>query len=441
VQAPGAEPIPQNATAQVKRSGCAWWLLILLVFPGRAHGDLLVGNNGERFFGKILEETATNVVFESEFAGKLTIPQSQIRDLERGVSAPPTNAPAAAVTNIIATGSAAWKPPGVGTDGADWVQLKSGEWLRGELKYIQNKEVEFNSDEMDEQTLKLKDVRRVYTAHRVFSQFDGREPVYGKVVVSNDVVRIAAEMPVELPLDSLLGITPSGGTRGIRTWTGNLSLGLSLESGNHHQTSFTTKAELLRLTPNTKLDLNYLGNYSELDGAVNANNDRVNLTYDVRLNRDWFVRPVQFEYYRDPLANIANRYTLGVGGGYYIFDRSGLEWTLSAGPSFQYTRFSTVQTNEDETVSTPAGVLQSKFEADITSRLTLKQTWQVTLTKQDAGLYTHHSVSTLEFDITKYLSLDVSLIWDYLQNPQRKADGTVPQKNDTYLTVGCEVDF
>jgi hypothetical protein len=198
---------------------------------------------------------------------------------------------------------------------------------------------------------------------------------------------------------------------------------------------------LLRLTPNTKLDLNYLGNYSELDGAVNANNDRVNLTYDVRLNRDWFVRPVQFEYYRDPLANIANRYTLGVGGGYYIFDRSGLEWTLSAGPSFQYTRFSTVQTNEDETVSTPAGVLQSKFEADITSRLTLKQTWQVTLTKQDAGLYTHHSVSTLEFDITKYLSLDVSLIWDYLQNPQRKADGTVPQKNDTYLTVGCEVDF
>jgi hypothetical protein len=40
------------------------------------------------------------------------------------------------------------------------------------------KEVEFDSDEMDALTLKLKNVRSVYTAHRVFAQFDGREPAY-----------------------------------------------------------------------------------------------------------------------------------------------------------------------------------------------------------------------------------------------------------------------
>ena len=51
-------------------------------------------------------------------------------------------------------------PPAVGHDDADWVQLKSGEWLRGQLKYIQDKDVEFDSDELDEQTLKLKNVRQ-----------------------------------------------------------------------------------------------------------------------------------------------------------------------------------------------------------------------------------------------------------------------------------------
>ena len=416
--------------------------LFIYAATGLVHADLLIGSNGERFLGTIVEETATNVVFNSELAGRLIFPQSKIRDLERTTPGQLTNALAAvAVTNSATTNQASWKPPGVGTDGADWVQLKSGEWLRGQLKYVQNKEVEFDSDEMDQQTLKLKDVKKLYTAHRMFTQFENGKPTYGRVVISNDVVMVAGEKPLQLHRDELIGITPSGGAAGIRNWTGSANLGLNLQSGNHHQTTLTTSAELMRLTPNTKMDLNYLGNYSKLDGQENANNDRVNLTYDIRLNRDWFVRPVQFEYYHDPLANIDFRFTGGVGVGYYIFDRSGLEWTVAAGPSFQYTRFSNVTTNQSITASTPAGVLQSKFKADITSRLTFIQTWQGTFTDRDAGKYTHHSVTTLEFEIKRHLELDVSFVWDFLQNPQTRSDGTVPQKNDTYLTVGMGVRF
>ena len=118
--------------------------------------------------------------------------------------------PVAAVTNAP-TNALAWKPPGVGLDGSDWVQLKSGEWLRGEIKYVQNKEVEFDSDELDQQTLKLKDVRSLYTAHRMFTRFDYGLPLYGKVVISNDVVTVNAEPPVSLPRDDLIGITHGGG--------------------------------------------------------------------------------------------------------------------------------------------------------------------------------------------------------------------------------------
>ncbi len=395
-----------------------------------ARGDVLTGTNGERFVGAVIEQTTNHVVFESELAGRLTFPQSKIRDLQRTLSPALTNAAIAGVATNAPTNAISWKPPGVGRDGSDWVQLKSGEWLRGDLKYIQNKEVEFDSDELDQQTLKLKDVSRLYTAHRVFTQFENQRPAYGTVVISNELVMVSGAEPLSLHRDLLMGITPSGGKTGINNWSGNASLALSLQSGNNDQTTLSTSAELARRTPNTTLLFDYLGNYSQVNNVQSANNGRVNVTYDVRLNHDWFVRPIQWEYYHDSLANISYRLTGSMSAGYYIFDRTGLEWTVSAG-----------RADQADSASTPAAVLNSNFKQDITQRLTFKQSWQSIFTKREAGQYTHHSVSTLEFEIKRHLNLDVSFIWDYLQNPQTRSDGEIPQNSDYYLTVGFGVRF
>ena len=419
-------------------------VLAALALPARA--DVLISTNGERFVGTVIEETTNLVVFQSQLSGRLTLYPGEIRKLERTVPGE-TNAPTAptvvstnksiptAATNLL------WVPPVVGHDGADWVQLKSGEWLRGQLKYIQDKEVQFDSDELDEQTLKLKDVRQVYTARRMYTQFESEKPVLGNVVVSNDIVMVSGPEAVSQPLELLTGITPSGGKTGMRNWSGNAVAGVSMQSGNNKQTTVNTSAELARRTPNTTFLLDYLGNYSEANGVENANNYRVNLSYDVRLNRNWFVRPVQFEYYRDPPANIAYRLTGGVSAGYYIFDRNDLEWTVSAGPAFQYTEFSTVEPGQPDTASTPAGVFVSNFKYDLTSRLTFIQALQCTVTKREAGQYTHHAVTTLEFEIKRHLNLDVSFIWDYLQNPQARSDSAIPEKSDYYLTVGLGMRF
>jgi hypothetical protein len=419
--------------------GVALGLLLLSATAGRA--DILTGTNGERFVGTAIEETTNSVVFDSELAGRLTFPQSKIRELERTSIAVTNAAMVSVAATNISTNTISWTPPGVGTDGSDWVQLKSGEWLRGQLKYIQNKEVEFDSDELDQQTLKLKDVSKVYPAHEMFTQFEDQKPVYGTVVISNELVIVSGAEPLALHRDLLMGITPSGGRTGINDWSGNFNLALSVQSGNNTQTTLSTSAELARRTPNTTFLIDYLGNYSQVNNVQSADNKRVNLTYDVRLNQDWFVRPVQLEYYQDTLANISYRFTAGVGAGYYIFDRTGLEWQVSAGPSFQYTKFETVETNQADSASTPAAVLNSNFKADLTQRLTFIQSWQSTFTERAAGTYSHHSVSTLEFEIKRHLNLDVSFIWDYLQNPQQKSDGTIPQNSDYYLTVGFGVRF
>lgn len=336
---------------------------------------------------------------------------------------------------------AAWRPPGVGIDGEDWVQLKSGEWLRGQLKYIQNKDVEFDSDELDEMTIKLKDVRSVYTAHPVYTQFDRRQPVYGTVVIDGDVVTVNGAVPLSLKRNQLIGITPKGDITGMRIWSGYANIGFSTQSGNSSQTTVSTSAELARRTPNTTLLFDYLGNYSKANGTENSNNDRLDMTYDIRINRDWFVRPMQAEYYQDPLSNISYRVSVGAGGGYYIYDISGLEWKISTGPGYQYQKFRTVEVGQSDTATTPQWLLESKYKLDITDRLTFRQTWQSYFMSSESGRYSQHTVTTLEFEIKRHLNLDVSFIWDFLQNPQPKSDGSVPARNDRYLTVGLGVRF
>ena len=411
-----------------------------------ARADVLIGTNGERFVGTVLKETPGAVVFDSELGGRLTIPRTQIRELQRTPPLitdnrlPITNAPPTPSTLNSQLSTNAWQPPGIGQDGSDWIQLKSGEWLKGHLHYIQERKVEFDSDELKDLSLDLKNVRQVYPAKPLFIKFEGRDKIYGTVVISNDVVQVLGPEQVSLPRDQLTGITP-GGKREIDFWSAKASIGLNFQSGNTRQATESASAEVARRTPATVIQVNYLGNFSEVNGIQNANNHRVNEIYDIRLSHDWFLRPLQFEWYRDQVANISRRLTPGLGVGYYIFDRPGLEWQVSGGPSYQYTKFETVEAGQSDSASTVAAYVQSSFKADITPRLKFIQTFGATLTSQDAGLYTHHAVSTLEFEIKRHLDLNVSFVWDYLQDPKTDSSGVVPQHSDYRLIVGAGVKF
>jgi len=409
--------------------------------PMTSLADVLIGINGERFVGKVIEERTDSVVFESETAGRLIVPRDRIRELQRTApSVVNTNLVPTQVTSTAVSTNIAWQPPGVGKDGFDWLQLKTDEWLKGRLRYIQDKKVLFESDKLEDLTFELKDVRYLYSARPMFAKFHGRDQVYGTVILGTNTVEVLGPEQVELPRNQLTGIAP-GGNRELDFWSAKASIGFNFQSGNTKQATLNATAELARRTPATQFLLNYLGNYSEVEGEQTANNHRANLSYDVRLNPNWFVRPVQLEYYRDQLANIAHRGTAGVGFGYYVFDQDKLEWKVAAGPGYQYTRFATVAPGADETASTAAGLLQSNFKADITSRLTFIQTFAATLASEEAGLYSHHFVATLEYEIKKNLDANISFVWDYLQNPQTEASGVVPQHSDLRMTVGIGVKF
>ncbi|MCG3149100.1 MAG: hypothetical protein PCFJNLEI_02559 [Verrucomicrobiae bacterium] len=403
-------------------------LTFLLAFGGwttSGLGDVLIGTNDERFVGSVIEETADTVVFESEIGGRLVVPRNRLREVQR--TAPPPRP--------------FWKPPGVGKDGHDWVELKSGEWLCGWIRYVQDKEVEFDSEELEEMTLKLKDIRTLFTAKPMDAMFANRAAVQGLIVISNELVYVTGVEGVQLARTELIGITPASGKPGMKYWAGKFTVSLSLSSGNTESTDLSLSGELSRRTPNTELSLNYLGNVSEVAGVESENNQRLNLSYDVRLTRQWFVRPVLVEYFYDPLVNIAARVTGGIGGGYYILDRDDLEWKIMVGPAYQYTKYDTVDVGEKDYSATPAAVLYSLFKADITRRVKTTVAYQGMAVQEKAGLYSHHAVFQVTFEIKHRLDLDVAFVWDYLQNPQPDSGGEIPKRSDLRLDVGLGMRF
>jgi putative salt-induced outer membrane protein YdiY len=274
----------------------------------------------------------------------------------------------------------------------------------------------------------------------MFTKFYDSPQIFGSVMVSNNVVTVTGPEQLARSRDELAGIT-SGGKRELSLWSGKLTAGFNIQSGNTRQANVNASAELARRTPATRFELDYLGNFGEVEGNQTANNQRVNVVFDVRLDRHWFLRPLLAEYYTDPLANLDARSTVGGGAGYNIFDRDNLEWDVALGPAYQYSRFRTVEAGQSASASTASLVLQTNFKADITRRLKFIQIFSANLMSEEAGQYAHHSETKFEFEIKRHLDLDLSLVWDYLQNPQVESSGQTPLHNDVRLILGLGVKF
>ena len=75
--------------------------------------------------------------------------------------APAKTAPPEARSTKAGPTVAPWKPPVPGSDKFDWVQLKSGEWLKGEIQVMRKESLEFESDELDTLNLDWDDVLEV----------------------------------------------------------------------------------------------------------------------------------------------------------------------------------------------------------------------------------------------------------------------------------------
>ncbi|WP_455207247.1 DUF481 domain-containing protein [Kaarinaea lacus] len=332
-------------------------------------------------------------------------------------------------------------------DKFDWIQLTSGEWLKGELKVMYNFSLEFDSDELDLQKFDWEDIKQIrsagYQSLRIEPKDGKGEPitVIGVLhLVDGKVRTTSGDQVLEFERERIVSIA-KGSTKESDLWTGKISLGINIRSGNSDlvDSSFTANAK--RRTAESRIIIDYIGNYSKAESVETSNNHRLNGYYDLFLTSKYFWRPVFSEYYRDRFKNINNQVTAGTAFGYSIIRMPKTEWEVSGGVGVLYKQFVSVEAGQNSDNTSPSLGLGTRYETDFTNWLEYLFDFKFQIVDKDSGTYIHHLITTLESDLISDLELDISFVWDRVQDPQPAADGTVPKKDDFQLIVGIGYEF
>ena len=342
-------------------------------------------------------------------------------------------------------GEKSWQPSPPMPDTFDWIQLTSGEWLKGKITAMYDEKLEFDSKELDELTIDWEDIKEIRSAGTMQIGFQNDVVATGQLLVEGDAVRVMGEEDQSYSRSDLLTIT-AGAPKEINYWSGKLTLSANISEGNTDQVEFSTQANFKRRTPKNRINIDYLANFSEANleetgDTTIVDSQRFNAGWNRYFSKRFFWSPVYGEYYRDPFQNIGSRWTLGMGVGYTLIDTKKTDWEISGGLAYQTTQFDDVLEGESDSADTPALVFGTVYDYDITKDIDFIFDYRFFIVNEESGTYTHHMLTTLEFEITKLLDFDITLVWDRIQNPREDSNGITPEQDDFRLMFGLGIDF
>ncbi|MFC1518343.1 DUF481 domain-containing protein [Pseudomonadota bacterium] len=319
----------------------------------------------------------------------------------------------------------------------DWLQLTSLELLKGEIKTLYDGKLEFDSDELNVVYIDWEDVKELQSAGIVSIGFTDLSTQSGRLLVKNGIGYLDGEA-----FDKSQILTIIAGLQSEENyWSSKISLGANLRSGNTKQIDYSAIAKTVRRTTESRLNLDYIGNYSKSDSEEKINNNRMNTNFDWFISKQFYLRPVFAEIYTDKFLNIDYKLTLGSGLGYTIIDNNKTEWNISGGPAYTYTKFDNVEAGEDTDSSSVTLVIETVYDTEITSDIDFVSSYRVQYGDDKSGGYTHHAIATIEVELTDIFDLDLSFIWDHINKPQAGSDGEIPKQDDYQFVVGFGIDI
>ena len=326
--------------------------------------------------------------------------------------------------------------------GQDWIQLTSGEWLRGTVNRIRVDSIEFDSEELDELTLDLDDVYAVVTSGPQTVSLDTRRLVVGNVAIRGNIVRIRSQSGVQsFTRIDILGMVPGLPTE-WNYWSGNASIGLTLQKGNTNQTDFTAIASIMRETANTRATSQYNGTISAANGAQTGNNHRVDVQGDILITRRFYITVFAFEYYTNRFQDINLRLVPSAGVGYSIIDNGRTAVDIEVGAGATYTRTFDPNTPSILISRTNASVIfRLRFDTDITKNIEWSGEYKVQLGVPETQYTFQHALTTLSVDLWRDIDLDTTFIWDRNQANAYQPTPDSPVPDDFRLTFGLGIDF
>jgi putative salt-induced outer membrane protein YdiY len=335
-----------------------------------------------------------------------------------------------------------WTPPITDPKAKDWVQLTSGEWLRGDVKVLVDDSFVFDSKELDELTLDWEDVKALRSPRILTYYFQDIGTFIGTAVMKDSVVSIRMGQDVrDLPRSKLLSIIEGEPTE-LNYWSGKLSAGFAAMSGNTNQENLNTMVFLRRQTTRTRLNIEYKGNYGKVDGELNVNNHDGTAKFNLLIASGFFVTPASVNLYADKFQNIALRSTIGAGLGYFIMRKKKVEWDVKVTGGYQSTRYVSVEEGQDGRQTGAVFIPSTSFDIDLLGSLELVAEYSATVDLSGGKNNFQHAYLLFTLDaFSDVLEVTFAVTLDRAANPQPAADGTVPDRNDYRTNIGIGIDF
>lgn len=321
----------------------------------------------------------------------------------------------------------------------DWLELTSGEWLKGEIKYMYDEKLHFDSDVLGDLTIDWDDIEQIISPRRMTFRLNNRTVVSGSVQMEGGEVVIKG-MDGEVDTQNVVSMVPDGGSE-WDNWSITLGLGVDLQQGNTSETAVNTDAEIIRRTALTRYSLSYDGNFQRTNGETSTDNQTVKTYFDYFFSKEIFIRPAFAEYYRDPFQNLSYQVTAGAGLGYQIIDDGTVDWNVVAGPAVLLTRYDSVEAGNARNVTSPAAQVRTNVSYDITDDLTYEGDYTALFTDSTSGLLNTSFDTKFSYDITEIFAVFTKLTWNRTQEPTQRADGTTPKKDDYRMVFGLEVEY
>jgi hypothetical protein len=332
---------------------------------------------------------------------------------------------------------APWAPPGPDPSAYDWLQTKSGEWLKGEFERLRDHDVEFDSDEFDRQTIDWKDVAYFRFTRPHTYRFEGRRIFWGPAEMRKGVIKIrTTDGVVELPRHEIVSITRGTIGNEIDYWSALISLGTSLRSGNTDELDFSGRGKIMRETALTRLTLDYTGAFSRVDGSTTDNTHRSTLGYDIFLTRRFYVTVAYLEFFKDENQRIDRRFTPGIGIGYELVKNDWAEAETGIGAGAQHTTFDTGNTDIDAAL-----IYSIETEFDFPYDIDWDSKYSLQLIPTDFGKTSHHAESVFSFEIYDPIDLDFVFVWDRVESPESQEGQSQPDSNDYRLSIELAIDW
>lgn len=346
------------------------------------------------------------------------------------------------VVTALPAADETWQPPEPAPGERDWLKLNSGEWVWGDLKSLRDKNLEFDSEELDLLTLDWDDVAEFRSARTLTFRFGESGVFTGTALMRDGIVKIQTSAGLhELPRADLIMIL-EGSQREIDFWSAKASIGFVGRSGNSDQADINTSIRIRRQAPKTRWDNKYTGNMGTVGGEENINNHNFVSALDMLLKAGFYVTPVSLNLFHDRFQNIDLRTTVGVGMGYFIMRGGNIDWSVGLGAGYVNTRYRSVQASESSSEDNFAILPSTGLEWDITGNLEFEFDYNLQLVVPETRNSIHHASGIFSFDIWgDTIDLDVSLSWDRVESPRADADGNVPLRDDFRTSIGIGIDL